>query len=224
MKINQKIPSLPRTKTTGIRPYLWLVSMLLLLIAANARADTDKIVIVGDSLSAAYGIAIEKGWVAGLQQRINGTRYNVDVVNASVSGDTTANGLSRLPALLATHKPAFVLIELGGNDGLRGLSIKKMAQNLTDMATLASDSGAQVIIVGMQIPSNYGKGYTTLFRNTFAKVAEQTESALVPFLLRGLESGLQWFQSDGVHPNEDAQSIMLDNVWQVLEPLFEARY
>ncbi len=223
MMINHKIASLTHGKATR---NLWIrwISLVLLFTGSLSFAASDKIVIVGDSLSAAYGIPVDKGWVAQLSDRIEGTRYSVEVVNASVSGDTTANGLTKLPGLLAEYQPVIVIIELGGNDGLRGLSIKKMKQNLTEMTTLATDAGAQVVIVGMQIPSNYGAAYTRLFTNTFTDVAEENDALLVPFLLNGLESGLEWFQSDGVHPNEKAQPIMLDNVWEILEPVLEAKY
>ena len=221
--INIKIASLPRGRANQTL-INWCLSLLLLMAGTVAQAANDKLLIVGDSLSAAYGIPVEQGWVAKLSERIDGTRYMVEVVNASVSGDTTANGLTKLPALLSEYQPAVVIIELGGNDGLRGLSIKKMKQNLTEMTELATTAGAQVILTGMQIPSNYGAAYTKMFTKTYTDVASQTDALLVPFLLQGLESGLEWFQSDGVHPNANAQPIMLDNVWEVLEPVLEAKY
>jgi acyl-CoA thioesterase-1 len=223
MMINIKIASLPRGRANQTL-INWCLSLLLLMAGTVAQAANDKLLIVGDSLSAAYGIPVEQGWVAKLSERIDGTRYMVEVVNASVSGDTTANGLTKLPALLSEYQPAVVIIELGGNDGLRGLSIKKMKQNLTEMTELATTAGAQVILTGMQIPSNYGAAYTKMFTKTYTDVASQTDALLVPFLLQGLESGLEWFQSDGVHPNANAQPIMLDNVWEVLEPVLEAKY
>ena len=223
MMINIKIASPPCGRVYQ-KPVLWSLSLLLLLAGTIAAAANDKVLIVGDSLSAAYGIPVEQGWVAQLSERIDGTRYMVEVVNASVSGDTTANGLTKLPALLSEYQPAVVIIELGGNDGLRGLSIKKMKQNLTEMTEMATAAGAQVLLTGMRIPSNYGAAYTKLFTKTYTDVASQTDAQLVPFLLQGLESGLEWFQSDGVHPNANAQPIMLDNVWEVLEPVLEAKY
>jgi acyl-CoA thioesterase-1 len=222
MMINQKIPRLKLNPLVrhGLAASL---ALLMLLMPVFARAN-DTLLIVGDSLSAAYGISVEDGWVAALEHELEGTRFTIDIVNASVSGDTTANGLSKMQALLDEYKPAFVIIELGGNDGLRGLSIKKMSENLTRMTQMATKAGAEVIIVGMQIPSNYGGAYTRMFRDAFAQVAETENAHLVPFLLEGLESGLEWFQSDGVHPNAKAQPIMMSNVWQVLEPLLQAKY
>lgn len=220
--INVKIPSRAAQISTWT---LWLLlSCCALLLPPSARADDNKLLIIGDSLSAAYGIAIDKGWVSLLEERLNGTRFSIDVVNASVSGDTTANGRTKLPGLVDEYSPAVVLIELGGNDGLRGLSIKKMNQNLTEMTQIAKNAGAEVIITGIQIPSNYGAAYTRMFTNTFANVAESNNAHLIPFLFSGLESGLEWFQSDGVHPNEAAQPVLLDNVWAVLEPILEEKY
>ncbi len=223
MMINIRIASLPRGKASRSLVNCWL-GILLLVTSSMAAAASDKILIVGDSLSAAYGIPVEKGWVAGLTDRIEGTRFMVEVVNASVSGDTTTNGLTKLPGLLDEYQPAIVVIELGGNDGLRGLSIKKMKQNLQQMSELASDADAEVVIVGMQIPSNYGAAYTRLFSNAFGDIATDTDAHLVPFLLAGLESGLEWFQSDGVHPNEKAQPVMLDNVWEILHPILQEKF
>ncbi len=205
---------------------MWLkaLSLVALLLPLSLHASDERLLIVGDSLSAAYGIPVDKGWVAELEQRLAGTRFTLEVINASVSGDTTANGLTKLPALVEEYSPAIVIIELGGNDGLRGLSIKKMSANLTEMAQIAGSAGAEVIIVGMQIPSNYGAAYTRMFADTFKRVAEANDASLVPFLLSGLESGLEWFQSDGVHPNETAQPVMMENVWAVLEPLLEEKF
>ncbi|MEM7259629.1 MAG: arylesterase, partial [Pseudomonadota bacterium] len=222
MMINYQIPRLPGS--SFLQNTVFVLLTLIVLLPLSARAASDKLLIVGDSLSAAYGIPVEKGWVAELENKLDGTRFLIDVVNASVSGDTTANGLTKMPALVDEHQPAFVIIELGGNDGLRGQSIKKMSQNLTEMTQIATGAGAQVIIVGMQIPSNYGAAYTRMFRDAFGKVADTNDAHLVPFLLRGLESGLEWFQSDGVHPNVEAQPIMMNNIWEVLEPLLEENY
>ncbi len=203
------------------RTILYVFIVWILAVTGVARAESQALLVVGDSLSSAYGIATEEGWVARLDHQLQGTRHEIEVVNASVSGDTSANGLGRLPALLDDHSPGIVIIELGGNDGLRGLSIKKLNENLTLMTEMAIDSGAQVILLGMQIPSNYGAAYTRLFSDTYEKVAKETNAGLVPFFLEGLQSSAEWFQSDGIHPNEAAQEVMLDNVWDVLEPLLE---
>ncbi len=202
------------------------VNLFLLLSGGTAlaqlRAESNKILVVGDSLSAAYGIAVEDGWVALLQHKIDGTRHTVDVINASVSGDTSANGLTRLPALLKEYSPAVVILELGGNDGLRGLSVKKLQQNLIQMTEAAQAQDAQVIILGMKIPSNYGAAYTRSFSRTFVESAKSTDALLVPFFLEGLATSREWFQGDGIHPNEKAQEIMLNNVWEVLSPVLDS--
>lgn len=229
MKIKLKITSLSRTVFTVIRQLHvgssapLLMAVFLFAFSSASQAQADKILVIGDSLSAAYGLAVDDGWVAKLEHKIDGTRHSLEVINASVSGDTSANGLSKLPALLDEYDPAFVILELGGNDGLRGLSIKKLRQNLIEMTELAQSKDATVIILGMQIPSNYGAAYTRLFIKTFIDAAEQTDAALVPFFLEGLGAGLEWFQSDGIHPNAKAQEIMLDNVWQVLAPILESQ-
>lgn len=228
MKIKLNIASLNQASFTLIRQLksrgtVALLGIALMAISGISQAQTDKVLVVGDSLSAAYGIAVEDGWVAKLEHKIDGTRHSLEVINASVSGDTSANGLSKLPSLLGEYNPTFVILELGGNDGLRGLSVKKLKQNLIEMSKLAQSADATVIIIGMQIPSNYGAAYTRLFTRTFTDAAEQTDALLVPFLLEGLGTGLEWFQSDGIHPNARAQEIMLDNVWQVLEPALESQ-
>jgi len=220
--INAEIPS--RSARFSKRQWWWLSLLCFLWLPLSVRADDDKLLVVGDSLSAAYGMAEEAGWVSLLKEQLDSTRFMIEVVNASVSGDTTANGRTKLQALVDEYSPSVVVIELGGNDGLRGLSIKKMNQNLTEMTQIAQTAGAEVIIAGMQIPSNYGAAYTRMFRNTFVKVAEANDAHLVPFLLSGLDSGLEWFQSDGVHPNEKAQPIMMGNVWAVLEPILEEKF
>ncbi|OED34441.1 hypothetical protein AB833_32430 [Chromatiales bacterium (ex Bugula neritina AB1)] len=217
MKVKMKI-----TSTLSHRFAALLCVIFLSLATATATAQDKKILVVGDSLSAAYGMAVEDGWVAGLQHRLDGTRYQYNVINASVSGDTTANGLTKLPALLKEYQPEIVLIELGGNDGLRGLSLKKMKQNLIEMSQMAADSDATVIILGMKIPSNYGAAYTRLFSKTFVTAAEESNAQLIPFFLEGLEKSMEWFQSDGIHPNEKAQVIMLDNVWQPLVSVIDS--
>jgi acyl-CoA thioesterase-1 len=201
---------------------LCVVAALLLLLAGQSKraiADDANILIMGDSLSSAYGLPLSEGWVALLQERLDSTGANYQVVNSSVTGDTSANGLSRLADLLDQHQPAIVIIELGGNDGLRGLSIKKLRSNLREMVTLATQSGAQTLLVGMQIPVNYGASYAKLFSESFATIADETGSSLVPFLLDGFELATEYFQDDGIHPNRQAQPLMLDNVWPVLETL-----
>lgn len=184
------------------------------------HAQTPKtLLVVGDSLSAEYGLKRGSGWAALLQARLSSQKLPVQVVNASISGDTTAGGRSRLPALLARHKPSHVVIELGGNDALRGLALNTTEANLTAMADAATQAGARVTLVGMQVPPNYGAAYGKAFTQLFARVAQTHQAALVPFLLAGVADvpdAAQWFQADRIHPNEQAHPLMLDNVWSVL--------
>lgn len=180
------------------------------------------VLIVGDSLSAEYGLQRGRGWVALLQDKLAGEHKHLRVVNASISGDTTAGGRSRLPALLKQHRPAVVVIELGGNDALRGLPLGMTRDNLTTMTRLSREAGARVLIVGMEMPPNYGARYAQEFREVFSTVAKAEQSALVPFFLAGVADGpdpLKLFQPDRIHPNEEAQPIMLANVWPALRPL-----
>ncbi len=189
-----------------------------------ARAATRTLLVVGDSLSAEYGLARGSGWVALLQARLQQQRLDWTVVNASISGDTTSGGRSRLPALLQGHRPAVVVIELGGNDALRGLPLSATADNLKAMAAAARASGARVLIVGMAVPPNYGRQYGADFISLFATVARQQQAALVPFLLAGVADVPQadeLFQADRIHPKAEAHPRLLDNVWAVLGPMLK---
>lgn len=180
------------------------------------------IVVVGDSLSAEYGIARGSGWVALLDKRLGQLGRKARVVNASISGDTTAGGRSRLPALLTQHRPAVVVIELGGNDALRGLPVASTRDNLLAMVKAAQEASARVLLVGMQVPPNYGKAYTEAFAGVFADVAKAAKVPLVPFLLKGVADSPkseELFQPDRIHPREAAHPIMLDNVWPALSTL-----
>lgn len=182
------------------------------------------ILVVGDSLSAEYGIRRGSGWVALLQERLQTQKVPATVVNAGISGDTTSGGRSRLPALLSQHKPAIVVIELGANDALRGLPLTMTRENLTDMVRQSRQAGARVLLVGMEMPPNYGARYTQEFRDMFTSVAKAEKVPLVPFLLRGVADApdaLSLFQSDRIHPNEKAQPILLDNVWPELRKLLQ---
>ena len=190
-------------------------------IAASAAATAPVVLVVGDSLSAEYGLKAGDGWVALLDKRLSEQKKPYRVVNASISGDTTAGGRSRLPAALRTHKPAIVVIELGGNDALRGLALASTRENLLAMARTAQEAGAKVVIVGMQVPPNYGSRYARDFEGLFADVARQTRAGLVPFLLKGVADrtdAMEWFQPDRIHPLARAHPVMLDNVWPVLKP------
>jgi len=180
------------------------------------------VLVVGDSLSAEYGLARGTGWVALLERRLVGSGPKAQVVNASISGDTTSGGRSRLPALLARHKPQLVVIELGGNDALRGLPLKGTEDNLRAMVRASKAMGAQVLLVGMQVPPNYGRRYADDFAGLFARVAADEKTALVPFLLAGVADGPdadRLFQPDRIHPTAEAHPQMLDNVWRVLAPM-----
>jgi len=174
------------------------------------------ILVVGDSLSAAYGIDPDAGWVAQLKKRVSAHTPAYNVVNASISGDTSANGRARLPAALAQHRPDVVVLELGGNDGLRGLPLTEMKQNLAAMVEQSRAAGARVVLIGIKLPPNYGQTYTQRFHRVYEELAAEQRVALVPFLLDGVagEDGLM--QPDGIHPTAPAQARILENVWPVL--------
>jgi acyl-CoA thioesterase I len=178
-----------------------------------------SILVFGDSLSAAYGIAAKRGWVALLAERLQREHFDYSVVNASISGDTSAQGLSRLPLTLERHEPAVVILELGANDALRGLPVAEMKKNLERMIRLSRRGGAKVLVVGMRMPPNYGPEYTQAFAAVFAELAEKHKTALAPFLLDGVAEKLDLFQPDRLHPVEAAQPVLLDNVWKALRPL-----
>ena len=173
----------------------------------------------GDSLSSAYGIAQQRGWVALLATRLKSERADYNVVNASISGETTRGGLARMPKVLAQVKPAIVILELGANDGLRGLPIDQMKRNLGAMIEQAQKAGAKVLLVGMKLPPNWGPEYTDAFAQAFPALASRYGTALLPFLFDGLQDGPQHFQPDRLHPNEAAQPIIVDTVWEKLAPL-----
>lgn len=187
-------------------------------------AAPATILVVGDSLSAEYGLKRGTGWVALLDQRLAREKIAARVVNAAISGDTTSGGRSRLPALLAQHKPTHVIIELGGNDALRGLPVKMTEDNLAAMTQAAQKAGARVLLLGMEVPPNYGGDYARQFAGVFAKVAKQYKAALVPFFLKGVADGpdpTRLFQPDRIHPLAAAHPIMLGNVWPELVKLLK---
>jgi acyl-CoA thioesterase-1 len=186
---------------------------------AGAAAASGPILIVGDSLSAEYGIARGTGWVELLRMRLRDHGKPPAVINASVSGETTAGGRTRIAGLLKRQRPAIVVIELGGNDALRGLDLNTTRSNLVEMVARSRDAGARVLLLGMKVPPNYGKSYAEAFERVFESVARETGSALVPFFLEGLADRLEYFQTDRIHPNESAQPKMLDNVWPALKAL-----
>ncbi|MEP6548611.1 MAG: arylesterase [Gammaproteobacteria bacterium] len=191
-------------------------------VSANgaAPAEAPVILVFGDSISAGYGLArVEQGWVALLQTRLRTQEYGYQVVNASVSGETTAGGLARLPRALSLHQPKIVILELGGNDGLRALPVAQMRANLLHMADLSAAAGAKVLLLGMRIPPNYGPEYTQQFRLSYTELARTKNLPLVPFLLNDIAVVPTLMQADGIHPNDFGQPKLLDNVWPSLKPL-----
>ena len=189
-------------------------------MAAPAASAADRsILVLGDSVSAAFGIPAARGWVALLAQRLKQERLDYSVVNASISGETTAGGLARLAPALQKSKPAVVIVELGGNDGLRGMPVAQMKQNLAAIAAQSKRSGARVLIVGVQVPPNYGAKYAGDFEAAFGEVAKAQHAALVPFLFEGFGDKREMFQPDGIHPTAAAQPMMLETIWQRLRPL-----
>ncbi|MFJ7145650.1 MAG: arylesterase [Pseudomonas protegens] len=198
---------------------VWFLSagLALMCMAQNAAAGT--VLIVGDSISAAFGLDTREGWVALLEKRLKDQGFTDKVVNASVSGDTSAGGLARLPALLAEHKPEVVILELGGNDGLRGQPPQQLQQNLASMIDSAQAGGAKVLLLGMQLPPNYGVRYTQAFAQVYGQLASDKKVALVPFFLDGIGGHPELMQADGLHPAAAAQDKLLENVWPTLKPL-----
>ena len=200
--------------------------VLFALIAASvsahgaAPAETPVVLVFGDSISAGYGLArVESGWVALLQTRLRAQEYGYQVINASVSGETTAGGVARLPRALTLHQPKIVILELGGNDGLRALPIAQMRVNLMRMVDLATASGAKVLLLGMRMPPNYGPDYTEQFRACYSDLARAKKLPLVPFLLNDIALFPKLLQADKIHPNELGQPQLLANVWPALKPL-----
>ena len=199
---------------------LFLVAALM-LCSGPAVAKSSQILVVGDSISAGYGLSTGEGWVDLLTKKLRKEKIPAEVINASISGDTTAGGLSRLPALLAKHKPTHVVIELGGNDGLRGSPVATAKANLLKMAELSKASGAKVLIVGMQMPPNFGPNYTAQFEAMFVDVAKSVNAGLVPTLLGTIGTDLSKFQPDRIHPTAAAQPTLLDTVWPALVKLLK---
>jgi len=196
-----------------------LIGLLLVLLSCQAMAKDATIVIVGDSLSAAYGMELSESWPSLLQQRLNQNGYTYRVFNSSISGETTQGGVTRLPRLLEQYQPEIVFLELGGNDGLRGLPLDVTRRNLSAMIEQSLDVGAAVILAEMRIPPNYGRTYTEKFNGTYTEVAREYGIVLLPFLLQdiALEPGMM--QDDGIHPTAAAQPLIMEQVWAALEPL-----
>jgi acyl-CoA thioesterase-1 len=194
----------------------------IFVFAQSASADSrPTILVVGDSLSAGFGVDLEDTWIALLQIRLEEKGYGYRVVNASISGDTTGNGLRRLPRSLDIHQPDILIIELGGNDGLRGLPVEIMRANLAKMITLGRENGARIVLAGMLIPPNYGDDYANDFAGVYPELAEEFDTPLIPFFMEGVALDPSKMQGDGIHPNTAAQPILMETVWKMLEPELE---
>ena len=198
---------------------VWFLSAALALMCMAQNAAAGTILIVGDSISAGFGLDTRLGWVSLLEQRLEREGHDDRVVNASISGDTSAGGQARLPALLTEHKPDVVIVELGGNDGLRGQPPAQLQQNLAAMIDAAKTAGAKVLLLGMQLPPNYGVRYTEAFARVYTQLADEKQIALVPFFLEGVGGHPELMQADGLHPAAAGQKRLLDNVWPALKPL-----
>lgn len=193
---------------------LWAVAGPL-----SASSSAPAILVVGDSLSAGFGIEVSDGWVALLQDRLNAEGYEYRVVNASISGDTTGGGLRRLPRALERHQPSITVVELGGNDGLRATPVAIIRRNLERMVELSREAGSDVVLAGMQLPPNYGAAYTNAFAAVYAEVAEELEVTLIPFFMDGVALNPEKLLPDLIHPNADGQPVLLENAWSALKPL-----
>jgi len=195
--------------------------LVLLILVMPGLAAAHKVLIVGDSLSASYGIPVEQGWVALLERQLSEQCRDCSVVNASISGDTTAGARARLPQAIERHQPRVVILELGGNDGLRGLSLTEMKQNLAAMIDMARRHGAQVLLLGVQLPPNYGARYTEGFQVIYRELAQEYGVALLPSLVDNVGTRSDLMQADGIHPNAKAQPVIMARVWEHLKPLLD---
>ncbi len=215
------------TRNTAMQGRSWrrllaaLLAMPLLMLAASAYSAPKTLLVLGDSLSAEYGLTRGSGWVALLDKRLQQEKIVTAIVNASISGETTIGGKTRLPALLSKHAPDIVIIELGANDALRGLQLSATQSNLQALIDMSKQAKAKVLLVGMQIPPNYGADYAGKFAQLFPAAARQNKTALVPFFMKDIADKPAMFQADRMHPNEQAQSNLLDNVWPYLKPLLK---
>jgi acyl-CoA thioesterase-1 len=201
--------------------YRFLFAVIVSLISMSAMAKPPVIIVLGDSISAGYGIEVDEGWVALLQKKLLEAKINYNISNASISGDTSAGGLARIDPLLTAHKPAIVLLQLGANDGLRGLSPVQMKSNLSEIVHRAQKAGAKVILLGMKIPPNYGKRYVDMFYNVYPQLAKELDIPFVPFLLEDVALNKNLMQADGLHPNAKAQPILANKIEPYLFPLLK---
>ncbi|WP_426175243.1 arylesterase [Massilia sp. TWR1-2-2] len=201
----------------------WMLGAVLLLSAALAHSAPKTVLVLGDSLSAEYGLTRGSGWVALLEQKLRAEKVDARIVNVSISGETTSGGRTRLPALLTQHKPALVVIELGANDGLRGLPVAAADANLRAMVDMARKNDAQVLLVGMRMPPNYGRDYTERFFSMYNTISTQMKAPLVPFMLEGVAEKPALFQADRLHPTAQAHPVILANIWPKILPLVKSR-
>lgn len=201
------------------RLLLSLLSFCFVACSLPTMAENPKILIFGDSLSAVYGVAQSQGWPALLQNKLNEKNQHYDVINASISGETTIGGLSRLASVLAEFKPNIIILELGANDGLRGLPVQEMEKNLNEMIMISKKTKAKIVLIGMKIPPNYGPKYSTEFRQTYTNLSQQHNITLVPFMLENVATNPKLTQDDGLHPNSFAQPLILENIWPKLHEL-----
>lgn len=199
------------------------MSVVGLFPCALPASDTPVLIVLGDSLSAGYGMDREQSWVHLLDHRLQEQGYDYRILNSSISGDTTQGGLSRLPRLLDRYQPAFVIIELGGNDGLRGINPDVTRNNMTRMVQLSQGAGAKVLLAGIKLPPNYGEAYLQQFESLYADIAEEYGTLLVPFFMEGVVFEPGMLQADGIHPSVKAQPVLLENVWAILEPALTRR-
>jgi acyl-CoA thioesterase-1 len=188
---------------------------------ASVSSNAATVLVYGDSLSSGYGLPREQGWVNLLEKRLHAEKLDYKVANASISGETTLGGVNRIEAALRSHRPAIVILGLGANDGLRGGNLDAMRANLESMVDASRKAGARVLLIGMRIPPNYGMSYTEKFHRAFGETARQKKLPLVPFLFEGFAEKREYFQTDGIHPNAEAQPVMLDTVWKELRPLLK---
>jgi acyl-CoA thioesterase-1 len=202
---------------------MFLRCLLALVLAAPVLASAATILVFGDSLSSAYGLERNRGWATLMQQRLDEKKFNYKIANASISGETTAGGRNRIAGALATHRPVVVIIALGANDGLRGLSLDAMRANLEAMVRSSRKSGAKVLLVGMRLPPNFGPEYAEKFQQVYRDIAARERIPSVPFLLEGFAEKPDFFQPDGIHPAVPAQALVLENVWKGLVPLLKGR-
>lgn len=198
---------------------LLMVGFLLWSVAAQAAQPAPVVLVFGDSLSASYGIPADRGWVSLLERRIQQKKPGYRVVNASISGETTSGGRYRIEPILAEHRPAVVILELGANDGLRGLPLNAVASNLNAIISACRNRKARVLLIGMRLPPNYGNAYAAKFQAIYPQAAQRHEIPLLPFLLEGFAGNPELFQADGLHPTTAAQPLIMERVWKVLQPI-----